>query len=106
MRRQHRTKIVATFGPGTGDQASIQALFEAGVDVFRLNFSHGAHAEHKARLDIIRGLEQKFARPIAVMMDLQGQNCGSGPSRMAQLNWLRRHSFASTWKTSPAISTA
>ena len=72
MRRQHRTKIVATLGPGTGDQASIQALFEAGVDVFRLNFSHGAHAEHKARLDIIRGLEQKFARPIAVMMDLQG----------------------------------
>ncbi|MDF1750866.1 MAG: pyruvate kinase [Alphaproteobacteria bacterium] len=72
MRRQHRTKIVATLGPGTGDQESIQALFEAGVDVFRLNFSHGAHEEHKARLDIIRGLEQKFARPIAVMMDLQG----------------------------------
>ncbi len=72
MRRQHRTKIVATLGPGTGDAAAIQALFEAGVDVFRLNFSHGAHAEHRKRLDIIRALESKFARPIAVMMDLQG----------------------------------
>ncbi|MDW3205718.1 MAG: pyruvate kinase [Alphaproteobacteria bacterium] len=72
MRRQHRTKIVATLGPGTGDAKSIETLFNAGADVFRLNFSHGAHAEHKARLDAIRNLERSSARPIAVMMDLQG----------------------------------
>lgn len=72
MRRQHRTKIVATLGPGTGDPQSIETLFNAGADVFRLNFSHGAHAEHKARLDAIRDLERRSARPIAVMMDLQG----------------------------------
>lgn len=72
MRRQHRTKIVATLGPGTGDPASIEALFNAGVDVFRLNFSHGAYEGHKERLDAIRALEQRSARPIAVMMDLQG----------------------------------
>lgn len=72
MRRQHRTKIVATLGPGTGDAASIEALFNAGVDVFRLNFSHGAYEGHKERLDAIRDLERRTARPVAVMMDLQG----------------------------------
>lgn len=72
MRRQNRTKIVATLGPGTGTPEAIEQLFEAGVDVFRLNFSHGAHSEHKARLDAIRALERRSARPIAAMMDLQG----------------------------------
>jgi pyruvate kinase len=72
MRREHRTKIVATLGPGTGDPASIRLLFEAGVDVFRLNFSHGDLADHKARVEIIRSLERETARPIAIMMDLQG----------------------------------
>ncbi|HJO96749.1 MAG TPA: pyruvate kinase, partial [Rhodospirillales bacterium] len=47
-------------------------LFEAGTDVFRLNFSHGTHADHKSRLDIIRRLEGRFDRPIGVMLDLQG----------------------------------
>ena len=72
MRRQNRTKIVATIGPGTGTPEAIKDLFEAGVDVFRLNFSHGAHSEHKERLDAIRALERQSARPIAAMMDLQG----------------------------------
>ena len=72
MRRQNRTKIVATLGPGTGSPEAIEGLFEAGVDVFRLNFSHGAHSEHKERLDAIRALERRSARPIAAMMDLQG----------------------------------
>jgi pyruvate kinase len=72
IRRQHRTKIVATLGPGTGDADSIRTLFEAGVDVFRLNFSHGKHTEHRARLEAIRALERQSARPIAAMMDLQG----------------------------------
>ena len=72
MRRQHRTKIVATLGPGTATAEAIESLFDAGVDVFRLNFSHGAHEEHKARLDAIRDLERRSARPIAVMLDLQG----------------------------------
>ena len=50
----------------------IRALFEAGADVFRLNFSHGSHADHKKRYDIIRYIEQATKRPIAVLVDLQG----------------------------------
>ncbi|WP_115937209.1 pyruvate kinase [Aestuariispira insulae] len=72
MTREHKTKIVATLGPGTSSKESIQALFEAGVDVFRLNFSHGAYEEHKARLDAIREVENETGRPIAVLLDLQG----------------------------------
>ncbi|MEK9752226.1 MAG: pyruvate kinase [Rhodospirillaceae bacterium] len=72
MRRFRKSKIVATLGPATSNEKAISALFEAGCDVFRMNFSHGAHADHKARLDIIRGLEKKHGRPIGVILDLQG----------------------------------
>ena len=56
MRRQRSAKIVATLGPASATPDKIAALFEAGVDVFRLNFSHGEQAEHRARLDAIRAL--------------------------------------------------
>ena len=72
MRRYRKSKIVATLGPATSDEKAISALFEVGCDVFRMNFSHGAHADHKARLDIIRALEKKHGRPIGVILDLQG----------------------------------
>ncbi|HUC61396.1 MAG TPA: pyruvate kinase [Alphaproteobacteria bacterium] len=72
MRRQRKAKIVATLGPSTSSEARIRALFEAGVDVFRLNFSHGTQADHAARLETIRELERATGRPIGVLMDLQG----------------------------------
>ncbi|HEV2162992.1 MAG TPA: pyruvate kinase [Stellaceae bacterium] len=72
MRRRRSTKIVATLGPATATPEKIAALFEAGVDVFRLNFSHGVQADHKARLDIVRALEKTTGRPIGIMADLQG----------------------------------
>lgn len=72
MRRRRNAKIIATLGPGTSDEKSIADLFRAGVDVFRLNFSHGSHEEHKKRFDTIRKLEKEFNRPIGVLLDLQG----------------------------------
>ncbi len=72
MRRLRNVKIVATLGPASSDYATIRALFEAGADVFRLNMSHGAHADQKARYDIIRQIEADTGRPIAVLADLQG----------------------------------
>ncbi|MEQ8603549.1 MAG: pyruvate kinase [Marivibrio sp.] len=72
MRRTRQTKILATLGPATSDPDMIEALFMAGVDVFRLNFSHGEKADHKARFDAIRALESKTGRPIAILLDLQG----------------------------------
>jgi pyruvate kinase len=71
MRRERSAKIVATLGPASSDEAAIRA-FERGVDVFRLNFSHGTQSDHAARLTTIRKLEKDFDRPIGVLLDLQG----------------------------------
>ncbi|AXC48556.1 pyruvate kinase [Paracoccus suum] len=72
MRRHRKVKIVATLGPSSSDYETIKTLFEAGADVFRLNMSHGTHADQKARYDIIRRIEAETGRPIAVLADLQG----------------------------------
>ncbi len=72
MRRQRSAKIVATLGPASSSPRAIEALFRAGVDVFRLNFSHGRHEEHEARIAAIRALEKQTSRPIGIMADLQG----------------------------------
>jgi pyruvate kinase len=72
MRRDAFVKIVATLGPATASPESIARLFAAGVDVFRLNFSHGSHADHASRLATIRALEVTAGRPIAVLADMQG----------------------------------
>jgi pyruvate kinase len=72
MRRQRNAKIVATLGPASSTPEVILSLYEAGADVFRLNFSHGTRADHKNRLDIIRAIERDVGRPIGVLMDLQG----------------------------------
>lgn len=72
MRRHRNVKIVATLGPSSSDIETIRALFQAGADVFRLNMSHGTHAEQKARYDIIRQIEDDLGRPIGVLADLQG----------------------------------
>ncbi|HEV7996548.1 MAG TPA: pyruvate kinase [Stellaceae bacterium] len=70
--RRRSAKIVATLGPSSSTPEQIRALFEAGVDVFRLNFSHGTHQEHLARFEAIRRVEHASGRPIAILADLQG----------------------------------
>jgi pyruvate kinase len=72
MRRQRSAKIVATLGPASSAPETIAALFHAGVDVFRLNFSHGSRSDHQARIDTIRALEKEVGRPIGILADLQG----------------------------------
>ena len=79
MRRHRRAKIVATLGPSSSTEEAIRELFEEGADVFRFNFSHGTHAEHRRRHQIIRALETEVARPIAILMDLQGPKLRLGP---------------------------
>jgi len=72
MKRERAAKIVSTLGPSSSSPEMISRLFEAGADVFRLNFSHGEHHEHKERLDIIRRKEAEHQRPIGIIADLQG----------------------------------
>jgi pyruvate kinase len=72
MKRDRRAKIVATLGPASSTPEQIETLFRAGVDVFRLNFSHGTQEDHAERYRIIRELEAKVEHPISVLQDLQG----------------------------------
>ncbi|MEO1359770.1 MAG: pyruvate kinase, partial [Pseudomonadota bacterium] len=70
--RGRSAKIVATLGPGSSAPGTIRLLAEAGVDVFRLNFSHGEQDKHKRTCEVIRMTEDLLGRPIAVLADLQG----------------------------------
>jgi pyruvate kinase len=72
MRRQRRTKIVATLGPSSSDQTVIARLFEAGADVFRINMSHTSHDRMRELVRTIRSIEAQYVRPIGILVDLQG----------------------------------
>ncbi len=72
MRRLRRVKIIATLGPASQDHQTIAALFDAGVDVFRINMSHGTHEDLHARVKMLRAIEKEKHRPIGILVDLQG----------------------------------
>jgi pyruvate kinase len=70
--RDRNAKILATLGPASSDPGVIRQLFAAGVDVFRFNFSHGSHEDHRARYDAVRAIEKEIGRPVGILLDLQG----------------------------------
>jgi pyruvate kinase len=72
MRRQRRTKVVATLGPASSDHTVIARLFQAGADVFRINMSHTAHNKMREQVMTIRAVEAECNRPIGILVDLQG----------------------------------
>jgi len=67
-----RTKIVATLGPASNDEKTIRQLIEAGVNVFRLNFSHGSAEEHTLRAETIRAVADELKTPVGILCDMQG----------------------------------
>lgn len=78
---ERRAKIVATIGPASEDEATIAKLIKAGMNVTRMNFSHGTHEEHAARIEKVRRVAQNLGAPIAILQDLQGPKlrCGTLP---------------------------
>src|SRR5579859_1010046 len=72
MIRARRARIVATLGPASRGLDKVRELALAGADVFRVNFSHGVHADHAATIASVRGAEAVVGRPLAVLADLQG----------------------------------
>jgi pyruvate kinase len=79
MDGMRRAKIVATLGPASSDPATVEALLQKGMDVARLNFSHGAHADHAETLDRIRQASRNQHRAVGVLQDLQGPKIRTGP---------------------------
>lgn len=72
LQRRRKTKIVATLGPASSTPEMLSELLYAGVDVFRLNFSHGSHEDHQRNIEMIRALEAKTGKPIGILADVQG----------------------------------
>ena len=93
IRRYRQTKIVATLGPASGDPEMMRDLFKAGVDVFRLNFSHGSHEAHAQNVETARKLEKEFNRPIALLADLQGPKLRIGNFKNDSIELTEGQSF-------------
>lgn len=72
MRRERKVKILATLGPSSSEEETIQRLFEAGADVFRINMSHASHDLMRTLVGRIRAVEKKVGHPIGILADLQG----------------------------------
>lgn len=73
-----KTKIVCTLGPASNDKETIMKMAEAGMNVARFNFSHGDHAEQKARMDMVKEVEKEFGKPIGIMLDTKGPEIRTG----------------------------
>ena len=68
----NRTKIIATIGPSSSEYDTLKEMIKSGVDVVRLNFSHGKHEDHKKTIINIRAISDELGIPITVLQDLQG----------------------------------
>jgi len=75
------TRIIATLGPASSDPAVLADLVDAGVDLFRLNFSHGTHDEQRRRCEAVRAIAERKGRRIAILQDLQGPKFRIGACR-------------------------
>ncbi len=104
-RRPSHTKIVATLGPASSSPEKIKALFDAGVDVFRLNFSHGTHDDHRNRYDLIRALEKEFAHPISILADLQGPKLRVGTFKNGKIELKAGQAFRLDMSPEPGDET-
>lgn len=93
MKRRRQTKILATIGPASSSEEMIEKLFLAGVDTFRMNFSHGNHDGHRAVIKEIRAVEAKHNHPIGVVADLQGPKFRIGKFEDGRIDLDKGQSF-------------
>lgn len=99
-----RTKIVATLGPASAKPEVLYSMFNAGLDVCRLNFSHGSQADHQAVLDTIRSLNEKYNYNVGILADLQGPKIRIGTVQEGGINLINR--ARTTITTQKCVGTA
>jgi pyruvate kinase len=87
------TKIVATLGPASSDPAVLEQMVRAGVDVVRLNFSHGTADDHLARASLVKDIGRKAGRTVAIMCDLQGPKIRVGKFKNGMVNLKKGQAF-------------
>ncbi len=93
MLRKRNTKIIATLGPSSSSPLKIHSLFQAGADIFRLNFSHGTHNDHRKKVFHIRQYEKRLGRPIAILGDLQGPKIRIGTFKKKSVTLANNQKF-------------
>ena len=96
-----RTKIVCTIGPATDTPDRLRRIVEAGADVLRLNFSHETPADHRARVDRIRSIEQAVGKPLAILQDLPGPKIRIGTFQDGPIHLTAGSSFTLTTEQTP-----
>lgn len=99
-----RTKIIATIGPASVDPATLRELIYSGVDVFRVNFSHGTHESHRAAVEAIREASTECGRDVAILQDLCGPKIRCGEMENNSIELIAGQETCIT--TSPIIGTA
>ena len=78
LKNTKRTKIVCTLGPASEKEEVLTALVESGLNVARMNFSHGSHEEHKGRMDLVKKVREKLNKPVAILLDTKGPEIRTG----------------------------
>ena len=73
-----KTKIICTLGPSTEDENILREMILSGMDVARINMSHGTHEEHKKKIDTIKRLRQELDKPVAILLDTKGPEIRTG----------------------------
>lgn len=94
-----RTKIVSTIGPASRDAAMLERLIRAGMNVARLNFSHGTHADHASTIDLIRSFSRRLETPVTLLQDLQGPKIRTGEIENGQVELVADQQLILTTKS-------
>lgn len=91
-----KTKIVCTIGPASEEKAIFKQLVESGLNVARLNFSHGSHEEHLARIDMIKSVREELGAPVAIMLDTKGPEIRTGKFSVPVVTLVEGQTFTLT----------
>jgi pyruvate kinase len=96
-----RVRIIATLGPASSSEETVSQMIQAGMDVARLNFSHGTHEDHARNIRMVRALSERAGRPIAILQDLQGVKIRTGELHDHQAVLREGQSFTLTARSVP-----
>jgi pyruvate kinase len=96
MNEKHKTKLICTIGPASGSPALIEELLKTGMNVARLNFSHGTHEEHAGYIKAIRKASSKLNIPVAILQDIAGPKIRTGKLKSKEVRLKQGASFTLT----------
>ena len=92
-----KTKIVCTIGPASESPEVLKELMLSGMNVCRLNFSHGSHEEHQARIDTIKSVREEVKPAVAILLDTKGPEIRTGKFTDPEVNLEEGQKFVITW---------